>query len=38
MVDFAAHFIHVIKIVFQKDYIFLERVVLESRSSTNSLP
>ena len=39
MVDFAAHFtIQAIKIGFQKYYIYLESVVLESRSSTNSLP
>ena len=36
MVDFAAHFtIHAIKI---KIVHFTESVVLESRSSTNSLP
>ena len=38
MVDFAAHFtVHATKIVL-KLYIYLESVVLESRSSTNSLP
>ena len=37
MVDFAAHFtIHATKIGFSTFY--LESVVLESRSSTNSLP
>ena len=39
MVDFAAHFtVHAIKIDFQNTTIYLESVVLESRSSTNSLP
>ena len=38
MVDFAAHFtVHAIKTGFLKYYIcYLESVVLESRSSTNS--
>ena len=37
MLDFAAPFtIHAIKIGFQKHYIYLESVVLESHSSTNS--
>ena len=39
MVEFAAHFtIHAIKISFQNTTFYLESVVLESRSSTNSLP
>ena len=39
MVDFAAHcIIHAIKVGFQKYYILLESVVLESHLSTNSLP
>ena len=38
MVDFAAHFtIQATKIGFKK-VLYLESVVLESRSSTNSLP
>ena len=39
MVDFAAHFtVHATKNRLLKLYIYLESVVLESRSSTNSLP
>ena len=39
MVDFAAHFtVRATKIGFFKLYIYLESVVLESRSSTSSLP
>ena len=43
MVDFAAHFtihatIHAIIIGFQNTTFYLESVVPESRSSTNSLP
>ena len=38
MVDFAAHFtIHATKIGFKNGKFYLESVVLESRSSTNSL-
>ena len=37
MVDFAAHFtIHATKIGFKNGTFYLESVVLESRSSTNS--
>ena len=37
--DFAAHFtIHAIKWAFKTTTFYLESVVLESRSSTNSLP
>ena len=39
MVDFATHFtIHTTKIGFKNSTFYLESVVLESRSSTNSLP
>ena len=41
MVDFAAHFpIHALKQAFKSSTFYLESVVLESRSSTNtcSLP
>ena len=39
MVGFAANFtIHAIKIGFKKSSFYLESIVLESRSSTNSLP
>ena len=39
MVNFAAHFtIHATKIVLKNGTFYLESVVLESRSSTNSLP
>ena len=39
MVDFATHFtIHATKIGFQNSAFYLESVVLESHSSTISLP
>ena len=39
MIDFAAHFtIRATKIGFKNSTFYMESVVLESRSSTNSLP